>query len=676
MVNAKCTRESKGWSSLYLVFYLLLYCLLGYSQPWQQNDLIFNPSGIPSLSFSQPRFADIDSDADPDLILGNADDHPIYFQNVGTLVNPAFQAGPDIFSTISWLDAEVGVLADLDNDGDLDFIGGGFTGLNFYENIGDSSEPSFQKVDLFFQGLVVGSNPVPTLADLDADTDLDLLAGLSEDGTVKFYENIGTADSAIFLEANAQAWIDVGLYAYLYLADLDNANDIDLLIGKDTPGFIFYRNIGDSSQWQWHPEISVFANIAQSTYWNSPCLVDLNNDQKKDLVYGTAAGPLNYYRNTGTAISPIWTVQSTPFGGVMDVGAASSPALFDFDYDGDLDLLSGTQLGAIKFYRNIGTSSGPAWQEQSSYFSSISHSIYSAVTVGDANGDSLPDVITGDVNGGLFFHQNTGNGFIYMSAVFSGIDIGDWSAPVLIDMDDDNDLDIVAGNENGNLFYFENTGIPDSVSWLQIPGFFGSIDVGTNCVPAAGDLDQDGDMDIVTGDLFGEVQYFRNDGGIWIEVPEIVSGVIGGQNTAPALGDLDNDGDLDLTLGNYSGTFNYFQNNIPALYLESTKRILLKEHELFQNYPNPFNPVTVISWQLARLAGAAGQAGGNDVELKIFNLLGQQIRILINERQEAGSHTVVWDGRDEAGNPVSSGIYLYQIHTGKSMSIRKMILLK
>ena len=676
MVNPKCTFNSKSLSSIFQVFYYLLFFSLAYSQPWQQNDLIFNPSGIPSLSFSQPRFSDLDSDGDHDLILGNVDDYPIYFQNIGTTTNPAFQVGTAIFASVSWLDAEVGVMADLDNDADLDLIAGGFTGLNFYENIGDSSQPGFQKVDLFFQGLLVGSNPVPTLADLDADNDLDLLIGLSEDGAIKFYENTGTVYSAIFLEVNAQAWIDVGLYAYPYFSDLDNDNDIDLLIGKDTPGFIFYRNIGDSSQWQWQPESMVFANIAQSTYWNSPCLIDLNNDQKKDLIYGTAAGPLNYYRNTGTAISPVWTVQSTPFGGVLDVGGASSPALFDFDYDGDLDLLSGTQLGSIKYFKNIGSPSGPAWLEQSAYFSSISHSIYSAITAGDVNGDSLPDVIAGDLSGNLFFHQNTGSGFTYLTSVFSGIDLGDWSAPVLIDMDNDNDLDIIAGNENGNLFYFENIGTPDSANWLQISGYFGSIDVGTNCVPAVGDLDQDGDVDIVTGDLFGEVQYFRNDGGTWIEIPEVVSGVSGGQNTAPALGDLDDDGDLDLTLGNYSGTFNYFQNNNPALSLASAERILPKEHELFQNYPNPFNPVTVISWQLARLAGATGQAVGTEVELKIFNLLGQEVRTLVDERKEAGYHSTLWDGRDEAGNPVASGIYLYRLRAGEYLSCRKMVLLK
>lgn len=655
-------------------FFVFLFFLLTFlsvsAQPWQQNDLIFNPSGIPSLSFSQPRFSDLDADHDYDLILGNVDGYPLFFRNTGTPSSPAFQAGPAIFSSVSFLDAEVGVLVDLDGDSDLDFVCGGFTGLNFYRNIGDSLHPEFQKVDLFFQELLTGAYPVPTLADLDADADLDLLIGMSENGALKFYENLGTADSAVFLESTSQMWADVGLYAYPYFADLDNDHDVDLLVGRDVTGFIFYRNIGDSSQWQWQPDNTVFSALAQTTYWNSPCLIDLNNDQKKDLIYGTAAGPLNYYVNTGTAQSPIWTVQSSPFGGVLDVGGASSPALFDFDDDGDLDLLSGTQLGPIKYYENIGTPFGPAWQEKSAYFNSISHSIYSAVAVGDVNGDSLPDIIAGDLSGRLFFHLNNGNGFIYQSTVFAGVDIGDWSAPILIDMDDDSDLDLIAGNEAGNLFYFENTGTPNSASWQAVPGYFGTIDVGANCVPAAGDLDQDGDIDIVTGDLFGEVQFFRNDSGAWVEDPTIVLGVGGGQNTAPALGDLDGDGDLDLTLGNYSGTFNYFQNNNPALPVASLSKNLPEKISLHQNYPNPFNPQTTIQFELP---------GRCEVTLKIFNILGEEICTLVSGHLPAGSYRYDWKAAEQA-----SGVYFYHfaakgsgVGGGTTFSeTRKMVLLR
>jgi len=652
----------KRFRILLFVCHFMFVISFAKSQPWQQNDLIYNPSGIPSLPFSQPRFSDIDADNDDDLILGNINENPFYFENTGTVSNPAFQAGPDIFSNVLSLDAEMGVFIDLDNDADLDFICGGYSGLNFYENIGDSAQVLLQKIDFFFQGLIVGSNPVPTFADLDADADMDLLTGLSENGAIKYFENSGTPGSAVFLESNAQIWYDVGLYAYPYLSDLDNDGDFDLLVGKDSLGFNFYRNIGDSSQWQWQLENSVFAGIAQSTYWNSPCLVDLNNDGKKDLIYGTASGPINYYMNTGTVVTPVWTVQNDPFGGVIDVGGASSPCLIDFDSDGDLDLLTGSQLGSIKYFENTGSSAGPAWIENSAYFSSIQHSIYSAVAAGDVNGDSLPDVVIGDLNGGLFFHQNTGAGFSYISSVFSGIDLGDWSAPVLIDMDGDNDLDIIAGNQIGYLFYFENTGTPDSASWLEIVGYFGGIDVGSNCVPAAGDIDFDGDIDVITGNLFGDIQCFICNAGAWNEDPDIVFGINGGQNAAPVLGDLDNDGDLDVTLGNYNGTFNYFQNNHPPLPVKSGEFLLPVKFKLLQNYPNPFNPSTVIRYHLAV---------GTLVHLAVFNLAGQRVALLVNEKQAAGPYQIEFNATG-----LASGIYLYRLEVGHYFEIKKMILMK
>jgi hypothetical protein len=650
-----------------LLVILIFLSTIVQAQPWQQNDVIFNPSGIPSLTFSQPRFADVDSDNDFDMILGSTNDRPLFFENTGSASNPAFQAGIDIFASVLSLDAEMGVFHDLDNDGDLDFICGGYTGLNFYENIGDSLQPVLQKVNFFFDGLIVGSNPVPTFADLDADSDLDLLVGLSENGSLKYFPNSGTADSAIYLESDAQVWYDVGLYAYPYFSDLDNDGDYDLLVGKDIHGFSFYRNIGDSSQWQWQEVNSVFSNLGSSTYWNSPCLVDLNNDNKKDLVYGTASGPLNYYRNTGSATTPTWTVNTSLFGGVLDVGGASSPHLIDFDFDGDFDLISGSQLGSIKYYKNTGSSTSPAWLASHSYFSSIDQSIYSAISSGDVNGDSLPDVVVGDLSGQLFFHQNTGTGFTQLTSVFSGISFSGWSSPVLVDMDYDSDLDLVVGEDNGNLNYFENSGTADSASWQEIPGYFGTIDVGSHCVPAIGDIDNDGDMDIITGDLFHEIQYFRNDSGTWTEDPTVVSGITAGQNAAPALADLDNDGDLDLTIGNYDGTFNYYENQNVTFIPVNNESFLPNNYLLVNVYPNPFNLSTVFNIKIQK---------AGDLQLKIFNQLGQTVI----DKNIGYKNAQQFQYRLNFSNDLASGIYYYSLVLKNDYSFKnvngKIILLK
>jgi len=91
------------------------------------------------------------------------------------------------------------------------------------------------------------------------------------------------------------------------------------------------------------------------------------------------------------------------------------------------------------------------------------------------------------------------------------------------------------------------------------------------------------------------------------------------------------------------------------------------EYRLEQNYPNPFNPETVIRFQLP-IAG--------HVAIKIFNILGREIRTLANANYEAGYHRVHWDGKDKNGKPVASGVYFYQLQAGSFSQVRKMSLLR
>jgi hypothetical protein len=627
----------------------------GHAQDWLQNDQIFNPSGIPSLPFSQPRFADLDADGDFDMILGSIDDPLAYYENTGTAAAPAFSAGPDIFAMVDPLDAEVGVCVDLDSDLDLDLVAGGFNGLTLFENTGDPAAPIFVESVGYFSGLATGSNPVPSFADMDGDGDLDLLVGMSESGLLKYYENTGTPTAAQFTESASQAWFDIGLYAYPWLGDLDGDLDVDLLSGRDATGFVFYRNAGDAFAWDWQPDNAVFAGLATSTYWNSPCLVDLNGDGRQDLVYGTSAGPLQYYVNTGTPADPVWTANTSLFGGVLDVGGASSPFFFDFDFDGDLDLASGSQLGDIKYYRNVGTSAAPAWQPAHDYFISIDHSIYSAIALGKLDGDDLPDAVVGDLSGNLFFHHNTGSGFTYDASVFAGVDVGAWSVPRLADMDGDGDLDLVVGNEAGTLTYFKNTG-GVSMAWSLVPGYFGGIDVGSNCVPTLGDFDNDGDMDLLTGNISHQLRYFEHVGESWLEDPSVVAGLVVGQNAAPALADLDGDEDLDLTVGNYSGTFNYFE-NIRQPGGVSFDEPPVARRTTLQASGNPFRDSVVLTF---------GLCAPSQVDLAIFDAAGRRVCQLVSGLRPAGDYSIEWTGARGTTRDVGSGVYFCRLKTRDS----------
>ena len=87
--------------------------------------------------------------------------------------------------------------------------------------------------------------------------------------------------------------------------------------------------------------------------------------------------------------------------------------------------------------------------------------------------------------------------------------------------------------------------------------------------------------------------------------------------------------------------------------------------ELGQNYPNPFNPTTVIPLRVPY---------ASEVELTVYNLLGQQVKRLFSGLLEPGSHTVMWDARDEQGHPVSSGLYLYVLTTNHGHRLTRRLM--
>ena len=98
-----------------------------------------------------------------------------------------------------------------------------------------------------------------------------------------------------------------------------------------------------------------------------------------------------------------------------------------------------------------------------------------------------------------------------------------------------------------------------------------------------------------------------------------------------------------------------------------SKSVLPNAFSLSQNYPNPFNPQTVIKYALPEDC---------QVELTLYNILGQKVKTLVSEYQSAGYRMVHWNGRDDEGNETPSGLYFYKIKTPKYSETKKMVLLR
>lgn len=133
-----------------------------------------------------------------------------------------------------------------------------------------------------------------------------------------------------------------------------------------------------------------------------------------------------------------------------------------------------------------------------------------------------------------------------------------------------------------------------------------------------------------------------------------------------AIGRLDNDRWM-LLGGEVDPNAVRIKTNRPGIYRVFESAALPSAFALHQNYPNPFNPNTSIRYELP---------ADRKVELTIYNLLGQKVRTLVRGPQPAGEHTVEWNGKNDIGNSVASGVYIYRIETGEFVQARKMVLLR
>jgi len=95
--------------------------------------------------------------------------------------------------------------------------------------------------------------------------------------------------------------------------------------------------------------------------------------------------------------------------------------------------------------------------------------------------------------------------------------------------------------------------------------------------------------------------------------------------------------------------------------------VIPSQYTLHQNYPNPFNPITTLRYELPE---------NSHVNITIYDMLGKEVKTLINQTQDAGYKSLIWDATNDYGKPVSAGIYLYQIQAGEYISTKKMVLLK
>ncbi|MEL6559273.1 MAG: FG-GAP-like repeat-containing protein [Bacteroidota bacterium] len=467
---------------------------------------------------------------------------------------------------------------DLDDDGDLDLLIGSFDGeFVYFPNVGTSINPSFgTKVTNAF-GLDVGSASSPTLADLDDDGDLDLLSGESQ-GNFRYYENTGDETSATFgsAQANPFGLSDVGAASIPHFVDLDDDGDYDVLVASLGVDIYYFENIGSKTSPSFDiPQINPFGLINNDNSYLTT--IDIDNDGDLDVMLGADNGTMELYENIGMANDPSFEAAAYNTFGNSDVGADAAVTSGDLNGDGDTDLLVGTFAGDLFFFEvrisTLPTSFLDPVENPFSLTDATAGTDGSAPVFIDLDNDDDFDVLSGSFNGTYYYYENSGSvtapEFEAVAVNPFGLTESGFSAiPTFADIDDDGDLDLLSGENSGNFIYFENTGSVSNPTFAAASfNPFGLTKLTSRSSPVFVDLDNDEDYDILAGNaLNGDIIYFQNTG--TKSAPAFAAAQVnifgleenGSSSSIITMADLDDDNDLDLIIGTFGNEYYYAEN--------------------------------------------------------------------------------------------------------------------
>ena len=564
--------------------------------------------------YSTPAFVDLDGDGDLDLVSGNGSGALLAFENDGGAFT-ALVGSANPFDGVDVGDYSAPAFVDLDGDGDLDLVSGDGSGaLVAFENDGGAFTALVGAANPF-DGVDVGDYSTPAFVDVDGDGDMDVVVGetdgtlttilnttphgqtttveVAAEGEAPTLENLAASvsfDENTVNAAPALMALDVdftapggdleggtltlsGLLAEDRVSVRDEgtgAGEIGLSGADVTFGGVVVGTlaggVGGTLTVAFNAAATaaaVEALIQNLTYANVSDTPTASRDLVLNIIdaigadLGALAGP-----QTFAVADPA----GNPFDGV-DVGLSSAPAFLDLDGDGDLDLLSGDTGGALLAFEN----DGGVFTEligAANPFNGVDVGSNSAPTAVDLDGDGDLDLVVGVYYGSMRSFHNDGGVFSELAGAanpFAGIDVGDFSTPAFVDLDGDGDLDLVSGNFSGALLAFEN----DGGAFTALVGAanpFDGVDVGLSSAPTFIDLDGDGDLDLMSGEIYGALLAFENDGGAFtalVGAANPFEGVeIGDYSTLTSV-DVDDDGDMDLVVGEFGGTLTTILNTTP-----------------------------------------------------------------------------------------------------------------
>ncbi len=473
---------------------------------------------------------------------------------------------------------------------------------------------------------------IPQFVDIDADGDLDLFISQPDEhgAQLTLFENIGTGPAHRF-RLNRTAFDTMVVNTWYHFVDIDADQDYDLFHADGRNGLSFRRNVGSPALAQFFFETDSVVDASGrkmvSEYTSAPTFADIDGDADQDFFYGNTLGYIVLYRNIGTPQTPSFFFETeewedikiisgglratatppypsqggniesiSPLRGARGVSpnnmqsskfenqanalhGANGIAFTDLDHDGDQDFFYGDLFHkSVYYFRNSGNAQEPVVALVDSFFpqpqpvSTLGHNIPRFADI-DADGDE--DFFVAGLRqfqNNFLFYRNVGEAtrpqLKSTTQNFLPIfEAGSYSAPAFGDLDGDGDLDLMLGNIDGQFVFYENTGAPNAPAFRWVSDNFQNLRLNSYAIsaPALVDIDRDGDLDLFSGDFFGRIAFFENRG--TSRAPNLVlstsnyQSIDVGNSSAPFFADGDGDGDFDLYIGEgNAATVNIFIN--------------------------------------------------------------------------------------------------------------------
>ncbi len=431
--------------------------------------------------------------------------------------------------------------------------------------------------------------------------------------------------------------------------DLNNDGNLNLFVVTNNKEAIAYNNDGSI----------LFGPIALDNQITraAPMIADVNGDGIQDAVVCTMNGKLHIFNADGS--------EHAGYPAEFPGNFVFNAAIADLDQNGTKEIILQTIAGnflAIDYNTQENIAGFPY---------SLGTNTEAAPIIADVDNDGLPEIIATVSAQGIIKainHDGT-TAFTHTLNKIIKQDV------LLYDFDGNGSKELMFTTYDGYLYAMTTAG-------ENIPNFPLNMNSFLEGNMLLSNLDGDG-ICAVFGDANGLLHAIKADAS---EASNFPLNLNDNLKFAPAIGDADGNGNLNLVVsnvtnmnlldlkrpayspwimhrGNPGRTGNMFEASTPNDDLD----VVVVNNNLIGNYPNPFNPET-------RIAFSTKENG--PVSIDIFNIKGQKVKALLNENMVAGPHTVVWNGTDNNGKSVASGVFFYRMKSGKYTSTKKMILMK